>query len=118
MGMFIEIAAVQPYAFDRYALRGQTGRQVHHFCSSGLGIVSIDQQHDVIRIGLGEMFEGLAFFNMGLNKGVGHGAIYRDAEKLSGGNGRGTAEARQITGARREQSGLRSMRPAHAEIHQ
>ena len=56
--MLGEIAAVDAHPLDADAFARQPGRQRHHLVCRRLGVVGVDQQHDVVGMRAGEVLEG------------------------------------------------------------
>ncbi|GBD41042.1 hypothetical protein HRbin39_00417 [bacterium HR39] len=115
-GVLGEIARVDAHAVDADAFRGELRRELHHLPGGALGVVGVDQEHHRLRPGAGEVEEGLGLVLVGLDEGVGHGAEDGDPEDRLGRHGGGAGEADDVGGPRGEQSGLRAVRPAQAEV--
>jgi len=116
--MLGKIAGIDAHPLDADAVNGQPRRQLHHLAGGGLGVPGIDQQHHVVGLGMGEMFERQGFVVVRLDEGMRHGAEHRDAELLPGQHVRGPGESRDVGRACRQQAGLGTVGAAQAEVHQ
>ena len=113
-----EIAAVEANGADRYALRLEPRRQRHDLSRRGLGVVGVEQQHEIVRPRPGKGLERRRLVVERLDERVRHRAVERNAELLAGQHRRGPGEAGEIARARRHQTGFGAVRAAQAEIDQ
>jgi len=72
-----EVAAIQAYAFDVDAFLLKFFGKADHLACGSLGVIGIDQQDDVGRMGARKMFEGGCFIRMRLDERVRHRAEQR-----------------------------------------
>ena len=94
------------------------GASATTFLRRRLGIVSVDEQREVLRARAREAFEGGAFAVVSFDEGMGHRAERRNAEFLLGQHRRGAREPGDVAGAGGHQSGFGAVRAAQAEIDQ
>jgi hypothetical protein len=79
-------------------------------------VVGVDQQHDVVRLRVGEVLERRDLVAVRLHERVRHGAEHRDPELAAGLDGRRPGEAGEIARACRQQRRLRAVRAPQPEI--
>ena len=77
----------------------------------------VDEEYDMVRLSLGEMLEGGGFIFVGLNEGMCHGSVHRNAELYSCQHCGGSGESGQVARPGRQEPGLGPMRAPEAEVH-
>ena len=75
-----EVTAVDAHAFDRQPFRSQLACESHDFAGSTFGIVGVDEQDGILRLGADEAFERRGLVVVRLNVGMGHRPEHRNAE--------------------------------------
>src|SRR4030067_2726749 len=73
-----EVATVDAHRLERDALPSKPGGKGHRLARRNLGVIGIDEENGVVRMGAGEMLEGDRFIVMRLNERMGHGAKHWD----------------------------------------
>ena len=114
----VDIAGIEPHAADRDAGRLKPRRQRHDFAGRGLGVVGVEQQHEIVRPRLRERGKCRGLVVERLDEGMRHGAVERDAERASGLAPSRCRRSRRVACPRGHQPGLGAVRAPHAEIDQ